>query len=852
MERAAVEKVESSRSSAIDRPMRPAGPQGPLGLVTALQRSAGNAATARLLALQRDDDSSGGPAPPPEPAAKTQDQLADEALADFSQGKFRDIDWTQVPDTAKKLRLIEKATDPGWLWVGPRDEAAIERCWASMGAAFEAAVQANTIAWNRSLVRGADPENIPQTKGKLAAFTADISAAASKNLEANEDRIVDEFLSFGIQPPWDLVRASQPKRGKLDNTPAAGGTTTRELLEAQSRAARVAAHLDFEQKRLSASWVGLGQNYDPSRPNPDRELQLGNGQTMWTVVDTQLREVSLLLATIVNTWPVLYGAWTAGTLEVIAERKFDSADPLDPKTAEQQEAGLADVKTNLTRSIEAVHSLRENPLNPLDMLPVERGLFSGALKPASGQVPNRDVMLGIMSDVRADRDFEKAVVDRAIDVVIAASVIAATVATGGGVAVAMAAAGANVLKAGAKAGIADTRAAQLQDAQNAAVSQSGVIVDRSTVSIAEIEAQNARVDVVVTAVQSLQDLGVAAFSPHIPESEAPRVRAATEGASEGEGGVLGKMRAAAGAAETSAMDTSPKKEWGIPQEFRAGYAAEPANLRLEGEMVPRVDAVPDPTVPENEMRFNAGTWTVEINPGWLAGTETTVNRFNSMIEVLYHEARHAWQTFQVARWRLMKGGALKEERPWMIPPEVEAAAQKQPMLPGDPLEAQAAAWHESQWGGGADAREATLAEWDFVGGELERQRTRVEGLAADAPDSTRVRENHQLESLRNGYDTAMKKYMALPEEVDAYKEGWARGDWAKAGLDQRYRLRVDAALTQVKSAHVRVATTAEEVALYRVHNASAEALTEAEQLHEAAVLEAQEAEEGLNRARASR
>src|SRR5262245_36479771 len=57
----------------------------------------------------------------------------DDALADFSQWRFKAVsDWS-LASTDEKLKLIDKAVDPGLLWVGPGDEQALEECWASLG-----------------------------------------------------------------------------------------------------------------------------------------------------------------------------------------------------------------------------------------------------------------------------------------------------------------------------------------------------------------------------------------------------------------------------------------------------------------------------------------------------------------------------------------------------------------------------------------------------------------------------------------------------------------------------------------------------------------------------------------------
>ena len=135
----------------------------------------------------------------------------DAAKRDFTQAAFRDIhDWSGATD-AERIELIDKATDPKWLWLGPDDEDALERAWSSFADRFETAVQSNPGAWTRSVQRGADPDRIAQTKGKYTQFKLEVVELARTNLTANEDRIVAEMAEFGLPPPVDLLRLDHPR-----------------------------------------------------------------------------------------------------------------------------------------------------------------------------------------------------------------------------------------------------------------------------------------------------------------------------------------------------------------------------------------------------------------------------------------------------------------------------------------------------------------------------------------------------------------------------------------------------------------------------------------------------------------
>ncbi len=230
------------------------GAQGMAGL----QGLAGNDAVALLVQRQGESGGGGGgmssasgasvpgsapnASPGPSGAQVEANKTADALINDFSQSGFRDLrnQWGDITDTKKKLQLIDLATDLGLFWVGPDDETSLERCWESFGDGFVAAVKLEPVLWNRSIYRGVDPENIRQTKGLSERFKKDVLTTAEANLNANEDRVVKEFQTFGLEPPWQLVRPGQPDRNKLSSGPAPsiGGPSPVDLLAEQARLAR--------------------------------------------------------------------------------------------------------------------------------------------------------------------------------------------------------------------------------------------------------------------------------------------------------------------------------------------------------------------------------------------------------------------------------------------------------------------------------------------------------------------------------------------------------------------------------------------------------------------------------------
>jgi hypothetical protein len=336
----------------------PAGPEaaaapvpevaGPQGAVIALQGTAGNRAVARLM---RQPDGGGGMSSPsaasqpgsaPNVSTPTPGQVAsrgniDAAKRDFTQAAFRDIhDWSGATD-AERIELIDKATDPKWLWLGPDDEDALERAWSSFADRFETAVQSNPGAWTRSVQRGADPDRIAQTKGKYKRFKLEVVELARRNLTANEDRIVAEMAEFGLPPPVDLLRLDHPARKSLDvPAPTLGGPTPTDRLKEQARLAKVLLDHKASLDQLKLCNVGIPpRKFDPGTPTLSHEdIQIFKGLTSWESVKKTWDRVSREVALIVNAWPVLYGAYTRGGLDAIASQKYDAA-PLTKEGGEQ-------------------------------------------------------------------------------------------------------------------------------------------------------------------------------------------------------------------------------------------------------------------------------------------------------------------------------------------------------------------------------------------------------------------------------------------------------------------------------------------------------------------------------------
>jgi hypothetical protein len=173
------------------------------------------------------------------------------------------------------------------------------------------------------------------------------------------------------------------------------------------------------------------------------------------------------------------------------------------------------------------------------------------------------------------------------------------------------------------------------------------------------------------------------------------------------------------------------------------------NQTLEHEGVPQV-AWDFGARSDTYGTFDASQWTMYLNEQYFSpdGTDATVleNNYREALQTVYHEARHAEQTFRGARERIGLGATVAQALEAMghdhnapCPPQwvVEKAAAN-PILQCDYAQYQAEAWYQSMYGAGAESRYQTLTN----------------------PDDP-------------SYDA---NYRALPEESDAWRTDGAVGD----------------------------------------------------------------------------
>ena len=734
-----------------------------------LQRAVGNRALQRALSaaagsgvIQRQNHPPGmtsgqgasAVAPGPQASIPSPEQTAgrariDAALKEFTQGNFKDIQETDWPlaRPEEKIRLLEKATDPSWVLVETGDELAIEACWRSFDGGFQAAVESHPIIWERSVDRGADPSAFPRRRGSSRRSRGSRSTSAKQNLDRNEDAIVTEMKGWGLTPPKHLL--SDPSKGGDAKAPPAGPLPQEVIkrLEEQNKLARIVWRHERNLKELQKRRVGKNaEPFDPGRP-PGEDWEFA-GKTTYAWVKEAWDRASAEISLILNAYPALYAAHGRDELEKFA---FPEPDKMH-KGGEFSFVGsesLAETQKQLERSLEGVKKTRETLSSEddayLDLTPVHRAIYGGRALSASGEKFTRALMQPIVFDERQMKQDIEAAERFGIDAALFILVVAGTIGTLGGAAIAVGIAGARALGA-------QGRADDLAAAHGAAVSDDATLVTKAAVTAAEAEAQAAKIDLLMTAVMEVQGLAIhaltpgakaaagAATDPKSVEQKLAQAAAAEEG---GEAGSLRqKLRARTGepgeaAAPRSVVDPNATvpiaggrmKSWeGVPHHQRPTELAKVANQTLVANGVPPVDIV---ISPGKGCKFDFKTWTIQVPERYFADA-ISHSEFLDMYASAMHEAEHAMDIYNVARLKAPEhgsAGSLAEALGMGGPRAREAAerAFKNPMAANDPLRGRAGQIHESMYGANKGPRNTLLKDLDAAKERVRPRGHRVHG-----------------------------------------------------------------------------------------------------------------------------
>lgn len=181
-------------------------------------------------------------------------------------------------------------------------------------------------------------------------------------------------------------------------------------------------------------------------------------------------------------------------------------------------------------------------------------------------------------------------------------------------------------------------------------------------------------------------------------------------------------------------------------------------------------------------QFDPASWTIYYGEGVVNGPVDAA-QLGAMFDTGTHEAHHAYQWFQMARYAAETGGTRIFDQ---IPPDVAGLAQAAPPL--TPTErATAARWHDSVFGANRNDRNAAYVDMNAYERSTEVSNADLDRVMNDpnatAADRERATEARDIE--RALFDDAYERYRTLPEEMTA----WQRGGVADADAGALMQLR---------------------------------------------------------------
>jgi hypothetical protein len=543
----------------------------------------------------------------------------------------------------------------------------------------------------------------------------------------------------------------------------------------------------------------VGKGAEPFNPNikPVEDWSLIPGKTTWEMVNEPWERTTAEIGLILNAWPVLYAAHGQDELDKLAFAETD----------EQHLGleGLVETQKQLERTLEAIKTTRtkmsEDDDGYLDLVPVHRAIWAGkALSPA-GNTFSRSVMLPILNDKKEVNDDIAAAANFGIDLALFVAVLAGTIGTMGGAAIAIGI-------AGARAAHAEQKSSEMGAAYGAALKDEGALVTKDAVTAAAANAEAAKLDVLFTVCMEAQGIAMHHLAnPAATEGLGKRFQSAS---SAGEEGGLGDLRSKARgmqAADEAGLAGSKTRlggpeasgdiqKWGsVPREERPKQLEPLVNATLQSRGVRQV------RVREGKLgnRFDHTSWTIELDSRFFS-KEITQSEFDDMVKAMWHEADHAEVWYGMARAKAPEFKTpqeLAEAMNLKTPQAIEAAieAHAKPMALTDPQRAEMLQHWENVYGKGKATRNKAFDELDAAEKQLSTRETVFEvkkNQLDKATEKTRpqleeeaAKADEDFQAARKRYDEAYKTYSELPEEARAFATEQWRGQWARDAVRGR-------------------------------------------------------------------
>jgi hypothetical protein len=212
--------------------------------------------------------------------------------------------------------------------------------------------------------------------------------------------------------------------------------------------------------------------------------------------------------------------------------------------------------------------------------------------------------------------------------------------------------------------------------------------------------------------------------------------------------------------------------------------------------------------------------------GYFTKDTMSEREFWDMVDSAYHEARHAKQYWEAARWKAGDGtyrSAEEMAERLKLDPKMTRRAWEARMPPDDPNAAFGRSMFESLF---SEAAREVKAEVGAAEEFLASAEKALKSLPTDAPSGKRKLAEMAVELGEERYANALAKERALPHEIDAYDAAGKVAGWGREGLAGNPRVRI--AEEVVESVRMRVRVATERADGLKLQSASADEIAEAD------------------------
>ncbi len=388
---------------------------------------------------------------------------------------IKDVDDFGPASTSERLAFLGVLL--AQYWVGPLDEAAIERIWAAFGPRVLDVASQHRGLWEQSKERGAELDALPAVEATEAKFRADVCLLAHDILRRNEAHVLAEMEALGVIEDPALAPASSviPEEDQEEHLAHLQWCAS-ELLAAR--------HALDELRRVPVGYGSITNEFgvhrvpayfDPAQPPDGHDADVsaeihGAGEMhAWAEVEAHHDRLQAVIAALAGESPALYAPAAQDDTARLADM---AAAPVD-----EARQTMAATLRELLANIRATMPKLGGDLDDRDLTPLHDRLFQGA-PGASGTHWSNPLHQSIAREVVEGHEDAQFWLSLGLGTAAAAAFVVAELATFGG-ATFFVAGGAGLTAGGVMAARGWEQWDDLSTAANASTGEQGQIVSQA-------------------------------------------------------------------------------------------------------------------------------------------------------------------------------------------------------------------------------------------------------------------------------------------------------------------------------------------------------------------------------------